>query len=99
MLLRPWLTLFTRIFGIANYQADLGGDDPDAGRFATVATRRVAAATKLQFQTIALAASRKRRQKLDELSSLANTTGGKLRRIASESMIGRRLALEVWEEK
>lgn len=85
---------------IANkYQDGLDGDDPDAGGFAAVATRRVAAATKIQFQTIATAASSKKRQKLDDLSSLANTTGGKIRRAATESVIGRRFASEVPYER
>eukprot|EP00752_Nemacystus_decipiens_P007285 g6519.t1 len=73
-------------------QTDFGDDDPDAGGFAAAATKRVTAATKRQFQTIASAAVSKKRQKLDDVSSLMNATAGKFRKIASESNLGRHLA-------
>ncbi len=77
---------------------DAGGHDPEAGGFAAAATKRVAAATKRQLQTIASAAISKKRQRMEEMSSLATATAGKLRRIASESSIGRRLGSTVRKE-
>lgn len=70
----------------------MGGDDPGAGGFAAAATKRVKAATKRQFQTIASTVVSKKRQKMDDVSSLMNNTAGKFRRIASESSLGRLLA-------
>lgn len=81
--------------GIADSQTDLGDDDPDAGGFAAAATKRVTAATKRQLQTIASAVVSKKRQKLDDVSSLMNATAGKFRRIASESSLGHRLVSKV----
>lgn len=79
-------------------QVDAGSYDPEAGGFVAAATTRVAAATKRQLQTIASAAIIKKRQKVDEMSSLATTTAGRLRRIASESSLGRRLGSTVSKE-
>lgn len=95
MRVRLRLTSFSHLHDIAKCQAGLDGDEPDDGGFAAVASRRVAAATKLQFQTMAIAASSKKRKKLDDLSSLANTTRAKITRAAMESFLGRRFASEV----
>ena len=76
----------------------MGGDGPEAGGFAAAATKRVATATKHQLQAVASAAISKKRQRVDEMSSLALSTAGKFRRIASESSLGRRLASTVRKE-
>jgi len=79
-------------------QVVAGGDDPEDSGFAAAATKRVAAATKQQLQTIASASIRKKRQRVDDMSSLAIATVGRLRRIASESSLGRRFGSTVRKE-
>ncbi|CAB1102563.1 unnamed protein product [Ectocarpus sp. CCAP 1310/34] len=59
--------------------------------FVTAVNRRVAAAAQRQFQTMALAAASKKMQVLNGMSSIGNTTAKKIRRVASESSIGRHL--------
>lgn len=84
-----------RFRGIVDSQTDVGDDDPDAGGFAAAATKRVKAATKRQFQTIASTVVSKKRQKMDDMGSLVNASAGKFRKIASDSNLGRHLTSRV----
>ncbi|CAM9199147.1 unnamed protein product [Ectocarpus sp. 12 AP-2014] len=72
-------------------QTGIDGGDTGAGGFVTAVNRRVAAAAQRQFQTMALAAASRKRQMLHGMNSMGNTTEKKIKRVASESSIGRHL--------